>query len=340
MGIGGDRWTYGVGSADFDRDGWPDIYVANDYGAEELLRNVEGQRFEDVGGLGLDSKSKSGMCVAIGDVTNRAQLCVFITNISQTGWLFQGNNLRVSLLPERQRMLNLAEGGHAAQDCGWAWGADFGDLDLDGDQDLVVVNGFHSADPERSYWYQMDKLGGATGRLIEDASNWPPFDGMSLSGYQRSRVLLNGGNGRSMVDVAERVGVTDTFDGRAVVLADLFGDGALDMVVANQNGPLLVYRNRAPAGERWIGYRLVGTASNPDAIGAEVTASFGGARQLQVITAGSGFCSQTDPRVHFGLGEAGAPERVTVRWPSGVEQELPPEALVPGRYHTIEEPSP
>ena len=83
---------------------------------------------------------------------------------------------------------------------------------------------------------------------------------------------------------------------------------------------------------------LRGKSSNTDAIGAEVVAHFEDASQLQVITAGTGFCSQTDPRVHFGLGDERAPTRVEVRWPTGHSHELPAEALVPGRYHTIEEP--
>ena len=340
LGISGSRWTYGVSAADFDGDGWQDLYVANDYGAEELFLNVEGRRFELLTDAGLDTKSKSGMCVSLGDVTNTGRLTVFVTNISEQGWLFQGNNLRICRLPERTWFLNLAEGGHAAQDCGWAWGADFGDLDNDGDQDLVVANGFHSADPERSYWYQMDKLGGATGRLLEDAANWPAFGGMSLSGYQRTNVLLNtSSKTANMVDVAERVGVQDRLDGRAVVAADLFNAGRLDLLIANQSGPLLVYRNTHPVepGD-WIGFALRGTRSNPDGVGAEVTAWFGESVQRQVVTAGSGFSSQTDPRVHYGL-RGSTLGRVQVRWPSGTVQELSVDQLAPGRYHSVEEPT-
>ena len=339
-GIGGDRWTYGFGAADFDGDGWIDLYVANDYGAEELFLNRGGERFEFAQGLGLDYKSKSGMCVSLGDVTNRGMLCVYVTNISESGWLFQGNSLRVNRLATGGKLPNMAEAAHAAQDCGWAWGSDFGDLDLDGDQDLVVVNGFRSAHPERSYWYQMDKLAGASGRILEDAANWPPFEDMSLSGFQRSHVLLNLRSGRRMVDVASAVGVEDTLDGRSVVLADLENDGDLDMLVANQDGPLLAYLNDVSSAARWIGYVLHGTTSNPDAVGAEVVARFGEATQLQVVTAGSGFCAQTDPRVHFGLGDAERPDEVRIRWPSGVEQVLAGEALEPGRYHSIWEPTP
>tara|TARA_R110002072_G_scaffold197538_3_gene355197 strand:- start:6803 stop:8575 length:1773 start_codon:yes stop_codon:yes gene_type:complete len=339
-GIGGGRWTYGAASADFNRDGWPDLYLANDYGAEELFLNQGGKSFVAAEGLGLDLKSKSGMCVAVGDVTNNGDLAVFVTNVSESGWLFQGNNLRVSQLPEEHRLDNLCLGTHAAQDCGWAWGADFGDLDNDGDQDLMVVNGFRSANPDRSYWYQMDKVGGATGRLLEDAANWPPFEDKSLSGFQRSRVLLTQGRRRRyMVEVGEKVGITDRLDGRAVVLADLFNDGTLDAVVANQEGPLLVYRNQRPVDDKWIGWKLKGSVGNPDAIGAHVVAHFGDQTQVQVVTAGCGFCSQTDPRLHFGLGEHGAPTKVEIRWPSGRTTEIEPEALQPGRYHVIQEPT-
>jgi len=340
MGIAGDRWTYGFGAADFDGDGWIDLYVANDYGTEELFLNEEGERFELQSGLGLDEKSKSGMCVALGDITNKGSLSIYVTNISEDGWLFQGNNLRINRLAEGGKLPNLAEGGHGAQDCGWAWGAAFGDLDLDGDQDLVVVNGFRSANPDRmSYWYQMDKLGGATGRLIEDAANWTPFEDMSLSGFQRSKVLLTQAGGR-MFDVAEEIGVDDLYDGRAVVLADIEADGDLDMIVANQDGPLLVYRNERTRPGAWIGWSLVGSESNRDAAGAEVLVEFGEAKQLHVVTAGIGFCSQADARVHVGLGESERPSAAEVRWPSGIRQKLAPEQLEPGRYHVVKEPTP
>ena len=89
------RWTYAAASADLDGDGWQDLYIANDYGTEEFLRNAEGKGFESVQGLGLGAKSKSGMCVAFGDVTNSGQLAVFVTNISEPGYLMQGNNMRL-----------------------------------------------------------------------------------------------------------------------------------------------------------------------------------------------------------------------------------------------------
>src|SRR6266404_4146963 len=217
MGVGSTRWTLAAAAADFNDDGWPDLYLANDYGPEELYLNHEGKRFE-LARAGLEDDSKSGMAVALGDVYNRGVHDVFVTNISEKGFLFQGNNLRLNFLKQLGRFDEVATG--VVADAGWAWGAQFGDLNNDGLLDLVVANGFISADSGRSYWYAMSKIAGAQGNIFEDAKNWPPIGSASLSGYERSRVLLNRGQA-GFVDVAQEAGVTDLLDGRAVAMADL-----------------------------------------------------------------------------------------------------------------------
>ena len=333
------RWTLAAASADLDGDGWPDLYLANDYGPEELFLNRGGERFERASGVGLEETSKSGMCVALGDFENSGQLGVFVTNISQRRFLFQGNNLRVNRLATQRRLYNIADATRtvapAFVDCGWAWGAQFGDLDNDGRQDLFVVNGFISASRERDYWYGMSKVATGTGGLFEDAANWPPIGEASLSGYERSRVLLNRGNQR-FDDVGEAAGVSDTYDGRGVALADLSNRGALDAIVANQKGPLLVYRGEPDPANHWVQFRLVGSASNASAIGASLELVFGGRTQVQVVQAGSGFASQNDRRLHFGLGRDPSIERARIRWPSGRVQEI--EAPAADRLHVVEEP--
>jgi len=335
MGVGSTRWTLGVAAADFNDDGWPDLYLANDYGPEELFLNREGKRFE-LARAGLEDDSKSGMAVAVGDVYNRGRHDVFVTNISERGFLFQGNNLRINFLKELGRFDEVATG--VVADAGWAWGAQFGDLNNDGLLDLVVANGFISADSGRDYWYAMSKIAGAQGNIFEDAKNWPAIGTASLSGYERSRVLLNRGEA-GFVDIAEQAGVTDRLDGRAVAMADLFNTGSLDVIIANEKGRALLYRNigahTLSPESRWIEFKLVGTRSNRSAIGAEVTVEFGGVRQRQVIDGGSGFCSQNDRRLHFGLGN-NAVERVSIRWPSGREQVLT--GLPADTLHVITEP--
>ncbi len=330
MGVGSTRWTLAVAAADFNDDGWPDLYVANDYGTEELYVNLQGDRFE-LTRAGLETDSKSGMAVALGDVLNRGRNDVFVTNISEPGFLFQGNNLRLNLIQEIDRFEEIAQ-GHVA-DAGWAWGAQFGDLNNDGWVDLFVVNGFISADTTKDYWYAMSKVAGASGSIFEDATNWPPIGTASLSGYERSRVLLN--RSGELTDVAESVGVVDRHDGRAVAMVDLSNRGALDVVVANQNGPALVYRNTPDPSHRWIAFKLVGEKSNRSAIGAEVLLVVNGRVQRQTVDGGMGFSSQNDRRVHFGLGSDSRIDHVEIRWPSGIVQLV--EAPEPNMLHVVRE---
>jgi hypothetical protein len=318
MGVGSNRWTLAAASADFNGDGWPDIYVANDYGPEELFLNDRGQRFVPTK-AGLESESKSGMSVALGDAFNRGRLDAFVSNISERGYLFQNNNLRVNQMSESGRFRNVAEG--AIADAGWAWGAQFGDLNNDGANELFVANGFISADRQKNYWYAMSKIAGANGRFFEDAATWPSFGNASLSGYEKSRVYLNRGVA-GWVDVAKQVGVTDELDGRAVALADLWSRGAVDVIVANQNQPASLYRDFPDSSNHWIGFKLVGTRSNRSAIGAEVLLQTGDLRQRRVVDGGSGFASQNDRRLHFGLGAREWVDRVVIQWPSGTRQTL------------------
>lgn len=332
-GVGSTRWTMAAASADFNGDGWPDLYLANDYGPEELFLNVRGERFEPFT-AGLESESKSGMNVALGDVYNRGELDVFVTNISEPGYLFQNNNLRLNLMDEEGGFRNIA--GDVVANAGWAWGAQFGDLNNDGTNELFVANGFISADRERSYWYSMSKVAGANGALFEDAQNWPDFGHLSLSGYERSRVYLNRGLA-GWADVAEGVGVTDLYDGRAVALADLSNRGALDVIVANQDQPAVIYRSYPDSTNNWIAFRLVGTQSNRSAIGAEVVLEAGELTQRRIVDGGMGFASQNDRQLHFGLGAHEWVERVIIHWPSGERQVVRrPEV---NRFHTIVEPS-
>src|SRR5207249_10326443 len=181
----------------------------------------------------------------------------------------------------------------------------------------------------------MSKIAGANGHVFDAARGSAAVGTARLSGYERSRVLVNRGL-TGWTDVAAAAGVSDEYDGRAVALVDLFNRGVLDVVIANQNQPALIYKNTVVPANHWIAFKLVGTRSNRSAIGAEVTLEAGGTRQLKVVDGGSGFASQNDRRLHFGLVTAGRVDRAVIRWPSGTLQTI--EHPAADRLHVITEP--
>jgi hypothetical protein len=338
MGIDSRRWSLAAAAADLRGTGRPDLFVANDYGVSELYLN-DGKRFREAGKeSGVAFAPKSGMNVAFGDILNQGRYAVYVSNISEEGILIQGNNLWVpkdGAAGETPRYENLAR-DFGVELGGWSFGAQFGDLNNDGRLDLYLTNGYISLDRNRSYWYDFSKVAGGNSTIIGDAKNWPAFEGRSLAGYQSKRVWINDGAGR-FIDVAPAVGVTDIHDGRAVAMADLWNRGVLDVVVANQNGPLLLYRNTVVDGRQWIEFELEGTASNRSAIGAQVTLSWNGQRQMQNVSGGSGFSSQNQRRLHFGLGTNAAIRDAVIRWPSGKTQTI--EHPAAGQLHKIKEPA-
>jgi hypothetical protein len=294
----------------------------------ELYFN-DGKRFRDVSTqTGVGFSPKSGMNAAFGDILNDGRYAVYVSNISEDGVLIQGNNL---WMPKDGTAGNGLQFENLARDLGvelggWSFGAQFGDLNNDGNLDLYLTNGYVSLDRDRSYWYDFSKIAGGNSIIIIDAKNWPAMEGRSLSGYQQKRVWLNDGAGK-FIDVAQAVGATDTYDGRAVALVDLWNRGALDAVVANQKGPLLIYKNTVTPENKWIEFALEGTASNRSAIGAQVTLYWNGQQQKQEVSGGSGFAAQNDRRLHFGLGKDPHIEKAVIRWPSGKIQAIENPAL-------------
>ena len=339
MGIDSRRWALASVAADLRGTGYPDLFIANDYGVSELYFNDHGRGFREVGKqTGVGYAPKSGMTAAVGDVLNDGQFGIYVSNISEEGVLVQGNNLwmpKAGTGGDDIKYENMAN-AMGVELGGWSFGAQFGDLNNDGLMDLYVVNGNVSLDRNRTYWYDYSKVAGGNAAIISDAANWPPLNGRSLSGYQQKRVWMNAGAGQFR-EVSQLIGITDVYDGRSVALADFDNNGALDVVVANQNGPLLLYRNTVSPANKWIEFQLEGTRSNRSAIGAQVTLYWNGQRQVQEVSGGSGFCAQNQRRLHFGLGKTTQVDRVQIRWPSGKIQTLATPAL--NQIHKIEEPS-
>lgn len=357
---------------DYDDDGDLDLYVVNDFGRNNLYRNDRG-RFTDVAGAAGVEDIASGMGAAFGDFDRDGRIDLYVAN------MFQPAGLRVAMQPRYARARagpaamhiarmasgntlyrNLGTGAFeelgedfGAKRAGWAWATRFADLDNDGWEDLLVVNGYFSM-PDQSdissfFWRQVvsrSPVGAYTKEELDDyvaawhASIHLVARGRSFAGHERNVCFANVG-GR-FVDASFVSGVDWRDDGRALATLDWDGDGDLDVWVRSRTSPRLrLLRNAGgatEAGLRSVALRLQGTRSNRDGIGArvEVELEGGGARLAKTLHAGEGFLSQSSKWLHFGLGEGARVQRVRVRWPGGAREEFSG-VEAGGRYLLVEQ---
>lgn len=367
LGLGHTGWTFDAGAGDLNNDGWPDLYVANDFGPDELYFNTgateERPRFRLVidprGHPGLGDDWWKGMNVELGDLDGNGRLDIYVTNALVRGYKTdEGNMLWMNYAdpsrPGGTRFENRAsEAG--VHDGGWGWGAKFADFDRDGLRDIFTVNGFITgADPRRTYWFQLQELVTQINYNTTDARDWPPIGDRDLSGAEPSRLFIQvparreGAALPHFVEATAASGITDTLNGRGAALIDPDDDGDIDIYVANQGADSLLYRNELAAADglasgHWLGFVLEGApglalaaggrrlASSRDALGARVEVCAGTRCQMQELMPSNGFASQSDPRLHFGLGLE-TRVSVDVRWPSGRHTRFAPGVLGSDRY--------
>jgi hypothetical protein len=320
LGLTSTMWTLAAGAADLDLDGFPELIIANDYGIDEIYFNAEGKYFTEMGTeTSIGFSPKSGMNVSFGDTYNTGNFGIYISNITEDGILLQGNNFWIANY-ENNRIIyqNLAR-QTGIENAGWSYGAQFCDLNNDGFQDLYVANGFISGRKGTNYWYDYSKVTGGNSKIISDIKNWPAMNGRSHSGYQHNKIWINSGTG-FFYDVAEYIDKGQTFDGRAVAVADLWNRGVLDVIVANQNNDLLVYKNYVTEQNHWIAFKLIGNKSNRSAIGTIIRLFWDVQTQSQIVSGGIGFSSQNQRNVHFGIGKTSKVDSALILWPSGKKQ--------------------
>ena len=287
-------YALGVSTLDFDDDGWVDLYVANDSNPSALYKNNRDGTFTDIGvaagcAYSQDGKPQAGMGVAVGDYNRDGRMDIFKTNFAgDTSTLYANNGN--GLCEDR----TFASG--FGRNTRWlGWGVAFLDLDLDGWQDLFLVNGH--------VYPEVEQL-------------------KSEAGYrQRKVVYRNRGDGR-FDDVTEQLGppVTVPKAGRGAAFADFDNDGDVDVLVSNVHDTPELYRLDQRQPRTWAALQLVGVTSNRSAIGARVRITAGGVTQVSEVRGGGSYYSQNDLRVHFGLGAAASIDRVEVRWPGGREE--------------------
>jgi hypothetical protein len=301
--------SLGVAMFDYDRDGWPDLLVANDTQPNKLYRNLRNGKFKEVAveaGLAFsaDGKARAGMGVDVADFENSGKPGVAITNFDN-----EMIGLYRAITPLNYEDVAIRSGVGAASRNTLGFGCVFLDADLDGHLDLVAVNG-HIDD---------------TVRTVRNV------------GYaQPPHLFLNSGN-KTFRDVASETG--NDFGirrvGRGLAYGDIDRDGDSDILITTNNGPAVLFRNDQLSSNRSIRFQLVGTKSNRDGIGATIRVTAGGVTQSRVVKSGSSYLSQSELPVTFGLGGLDKIDLVVIEWPSGQTEEY--KNLAAGRtYDCVE----
>jgi hypothetical protein len=307
-------WTLDAGHGDLNDDGLQDLYLANDFGTDRLFINAGGGRFRDVTEQAIGFDTKKGMNVDIADYDGDGRLDLAITNIYDEYmkeclmlWHNNGDGTFTDLSRETGTCETL-----------WGWAAKFADFDNDGWQDLMIINGLRSAGPA-NYIPVLVKMITTPDVDFSDLASWPAIGSMSWSGYQRKKLHRNL-DGHTFKEVAADAGVDNENDGRGLAIADFDNDGRLDMFQTNADQPALLYRGVPPRPGNWVQLALVARTTR-EAIGARITLTAGGRRQIREVDGGNGYAGQSSTRVHFGIGDATRVDTLSIRWPDGhVEQ--------------------
>jgi enediyne biosynthesis protein E4 len=302
--------SLGVTLIDYDQDVWPDLFIANDTQPNKLYRNNGNGTFTELGlqaGLAFseEGRARAGMGVDAADVDNTGRVSVVVTNFSgEMLGLYRpvGGGQYADVSPR-------SEIGRATRNT-LGFGCFFFDVDLDGLQDLLVVNGHID-----------DTIGTVQARVTYAE---PPhlFRNVGSARFEDVAASLGGTFGHPKV-------------GRGAAFGDFDGDSDPDVVITTNGGPVFLYRNDVLNANRAIRLTLRGTTSNRDAIGATVRVTAGGQRYTKIVKTGSSYLSQSELPLTFGLGARASADRVQIEWPSGARQELT--ALAAGVAYEIVE---
>ncbi len=356
------RYSFAAAWCDYDGSGWPSLYVANDFGRNNLYKNENG-RFRDVAAEAGVEDVGPGMSASWFDYDGDGRPDLYVSNM----WSDCGQRVTSSKAfhPARHSP-QLAEayrrhtkgnslyrnlGGGRFEEAGpkervevgrWAWASDGHDFDNDGAPEIFIACGMLSNKSAKDvmgfFWRQVVANAGVDARPSEAYENgWNALNQYIREDYAWSapepNMFYARRNGR-YVDCSGISGLDFAEDSRAFAVTDFDGDGRLDLIVKNRLGPQVrVFQNHCAGDRNSIAFSLRGSKSNRDAIGAVVEVD----GMVKAVQAGSAFLSQHTKQLYFGLGDSKIAKRVHVKWPSGLEQTLM--SLAAGHLYTIAEGS-
>ncbi len=294
--------TYGLGVviADFDNDGWPDIYVANDSAPAALYHNQKDGTFTDIGvevgaAYSGDGKPQAGMGVGVGDFDGDGWLDIFKTNFSgDTSTLYRNLGPKSGMLTFDDVTFTSGIGVNTR----WlGWGCGFVDFDNDSWLDIFLVNGH--------VYPEVEKL-------------------ETEAGYPQRKVLYRNQRDGTFKDITERVGgpLLEPTASRGCAFGDFDNDGDVDIVINPVNAAPVLLRTDSTSNNNWISIKTIGVKSNRTGIGARIKVITGNRTQVDEVRSGGSYYSQNDLRLHFGLGQAANVKTIEIRWPSGTVDTL------------------
>lgn len=281
--------------ADYDNDGWPDLYVANDAGPNYLYHNRHDGTFEEMGlisgaALSGDGQEQGSMGADFGDIDHDGKLDIFVTNFTEEpDTLYR--NLGTQGFADISWNAGIAQPTYPYV----GWGTAFFDMDNDGWDDIFVANGH--------VYPQMDQVKGGVP-------------------YRQPLQLLRNKRDKTFQDVTALSGLDKLplQSRRGAAFGDVNNDGKVDVLLMNVGEPPTLLLNRTESSNHAVLFKLVGSKSNKAAIGARVTVTAGDLTQFREVRAGASYLSQNDLRLHFGLGAQTSMNAVEVAWPSGIKE--------------------
>ena len=281
--------AWGVVATDINNDGWMDLVVANDKVANFLFVNRGHGKFEEIGlssnvGYGEDGRARSGMGVDAADYDQDGWQDLVVTNVDQEMYSLYHNN-HDETFSDKAGVFGMS----AVTRLMSGWGAKFFDYDNDGNDDLFIANGH----PD----YRVEEY--------------------SADVTYREPLLLFRNTGKSLENVSAQGGpiFRQRFAARGMAIGDFNNDGAVDVLVAVNDGPPLLLKNSAVRGNHWLGVRLIGKQANPDAIGALITWHAQDLKRTRLKSGGGSYLASHDPREVLGIGKHKAVDRLEIRWP-------------------------
>ena len=353
LNVENDRYSFACCWGDSNGNGWPDLYVVNDFGRNVLYRNNADGTFTAVSGAARVNEAGAGMSACWLDFNNDGTQDIYAAGM----WVAAGMRVfadqhfhpgeaeSIRSLYRRHMAGNSLyrnQGDGTYQNCAptagvemgrWSWASDAWDFDHDGYPDLYVANGYISGldrlkDVSSFFWRQVvakspqdanpspdyERGWGAINELIRSDATW--------NGNERNVFFTNNRDG-TFSDISAVAGLDLRDDSRSFALADLDGDGRIELILKNRTAPQLrIFRNNMNKVGNCVVLRLRGEKSSKDAIGAAATLTAGSLRQTRYVQAGSAFLSQHTKELFFGLGTHSGGVKASIRWPSGLTQEF------------------